>query len=380
MNLKQQYLIVTGDFVTTGGMDRANFFLADYLARCGNPVHLVAYRVDRSLLKYPNVIFHRVPKVANSYSLSNLLLDYTGRYWAKKVSGLGGRVIVNGGNCYACDINWVHYIHRVYSPETKGNFLQLIKRNLDHQLALNSELKIIPATQKVIANSQFTAKGLVDSLGINSSKIRTVYYGIDSSCFYAADDSERKELRDKLNWNEKPVVLFIGALGDRRKGFDVLFKSWQKLKAEVDWDVNLKVVGRGGELPLWERRIAGAGMQDDIEFLGFRTDVPELMRAADCLVSPTRYEAYGLGVHEAICCGLPAIVSQNAGVAERYPENLSDLLLPNPENSDDLAAKLLNWHNNRSEFQARVKPFAIALGRYSWDDMARDFLKAIELD
>ncbi|MDK2408772.1 glycosyltransferase [Aphanizomenon sp. PH219] len=54
-----------------------------------------------------------------------------------------------------------------------------------------------------------------------------------------------------------------------------------------------------------------------INFLGFRADVPNLLRAADCLVAPTRYEAYDLGVHEALCCGLPAIVSADAGVDER---------------------------------------------------------------
>jgi hypothetical protein len=63
------YLLVTGDFVRTGGMDRANFALADYLARQGGEVHLVAHRVDPQLLSYSNVQFHRVPKIANSYFL-----------------------------------------------------------------------------------------------------------------------------------------------------------------------------------------------------------------------------------------------------------------------------------------------------------------------
>jgi hypothetical protein len=51
----KSYLLVTGDFVRTGGMDRANFALADYLARQGEQVHLVAYRVAPELLAYPNV-------------------------------------------------------------------------------------------------------------------------------------------------------------------------------------------------------------------------------------------------------------------------------------------------------------------------------------
>ena len=41
------------------------------------------------------------------------------------------------------------------------------------------------------------------------------------------------------------------------------------------------------------------------------------------MVHPARYEAYGLGVHEAICRGLPAIVSAGAGIAELYPADAS---------------------------------------------------------
>src|SRR5262245_51363851 len=57
------YLLVSGDFTTWGGMDRANYALADYLARQGNEVHLVAHRVAPGLSERPNVIFHRVPKI-----------------------------------------------------------------------------------------------------------------------------------------------------------------------------------------------------------------------------------------------------------------------------------------------------------------------------
>jgi len=69
------------------------------------------------------------------------------------------------------------------------------------------------------------------------------------------------------------------------------------------------------------------GLGDRLDFLGFRQDVPNLLRSADGMVAPTRYEAYGLGMQEAICCGMPAIVSEDVGIAERYPINLKSLLL-----------------------------------------------------
>ena len=59
--------------------------------------------------------------------------------------------------------------------------------------------------------------------------------------------------------------------------------------------------------------------------LGYCRDVVDLMAAADLLVHPARYEAYGLAVHEALCCGVPVIVSSAAGIAERMPANLADL-------------------------------------------------------
>jgi glycosyltransferase involved in cell wall biosynthesis len=111
-------------------------------------------------------------------------------------------------------------------------------------------------------------------------------------------------------------------LGDRRKGFDTLFNAWRLLCREPDWDAIIAAVGPGAELPFWETRVADAGLRDNIRFLGFRTDVPALVRAAEALVRPARYEAYGQGVHEAVCRGLPAIVSASAGIAERYPADL----------------------------------------------------------
>ncbi|MFM7438627.1 MAG: hypothetical protein ACKO2V_08470, partial [Snowella sp.] len=137
------YLLVTGDFVKTGGMDRANFALVDYLARQGNQVHLVAYRVATDLLNYPNVIFHRVPKFLNSYLLSSPLLDHSGRYWANLLGVDRTRVLVNGSNCQWGDINWVHYVHAAYKPEIRAGLLGQLKARVTYQSTLAAEKKAL---------------------------------------------------------------------------------------------------------------------------------------------------------------------------------------------------------------------------------------------
>jgi len=374
----KSYLLVTGDFVRTGGMDRANFALADYLARQGEQVHLVAHRVASELLAYPNVTFHRVPKVANSYLLSSPLLNWVGRSQAQQITALGGRVLVNGGNCQWGDVNWVHYVHAAYEPESQAGQLRQIKGAVSLQRFLVTERRALQSARVIIANSDRTKQDLIEQLGIPEERIHRVYYGIEPQIFYPATPQERTKRRHRLGWSqEKPIVVFIGALGDRRKGFDTLFSACEQLCADPSWDADLVVIGVGAELPLWQKRAAEAGISSGIHFLGFRSDVPDLLRSADCLVAPTRYEAYGLGVHEVLCCGLPAIVSTTAGVAERYPSQLSDLLIPDPEDATDLAARLRHWRKASHHYSQLLGSLSEELRCYTWDDMARNILARI---
>jgi glycosyltransferase involved in cell wall biosynthesis len=173
--------------------------------------------------------------------------------------------------------------------------------------------------------------------------------------------------------------MFIGALGDRRKGFDTLFDAWVKLCRQSIWNADLVVVGRGAELPVWIARAKSEGLAERIRFLGFRSDVPDLLRAANLLAAPTRYEAYGLGVHEALCCGLPAVVSASAGVAEQYPDSCADLLLPDPDDTADLAVKLERALLNRDAMQPAIDALSARLRNWSWDDMSAEMVRLIEL-
>jgi glycosyltransferase involved in cell wall biosynthesis len=109
--------------------------------------------------------------------------------------------------------------------------------------------------------------------------------------------------------------------------------------------------------------------------MGFSKNVPEVLRAGDVLVHPTHYEAYGISVHEALCCGLPAFVTRCAGVAERYPTSLSDLLLNDPPSAKDLVERLSKWRADTEGWRARVAGFGTKLRQRTWTDMAREFVE-----
>jgi len=174
---------------------------------------------------------------------------------------------------------------------------------------------------------------------------------------------------------DRPLVAFIGALGhNRRKGFDVLFDAWCQCCKHAGWDANLVVAGTGPELPHWKRLVAESGREGDIRLLGFTQAIPTILAAADALASPTRYEPYGQGVHEALCCGLPVLVTRCAGIAERFPAELHDLLLDDPPDAAQLCQRLLEWHKDIEDYRRRTVPFAEQLRRRTWTDMAADFV------
>ncbi len=82
-------VLVTGDFVRTGGMDMPNFAVAQHLADCGVSVQLVAFRVADELRNHSNVRWFKVPKPLSSYSLGLPLLDHVGRRVALKCLAQG---------------------------------------------------------------------------------------------------------------------------------------------------------------------------------------------------------------------------------------------------------------------------------------------------
>ena len=100
----------------------------------------------------------------------------------------------------------------------------------------------------------------------------------------------------------------------------------------------------GGELPAWKARAANAGIAPRIHFLGFDRDdtfIARVLWGCDALVLPSRYEGYGRPVQEALCCGIPALVSRASGIAEQYPAELAELIIPDAEDVSDLLPRRL---------------------------------------
>jgi glycosyltransferase involved in cell wall biosynthesis len=374
------WLLVAGDLTPLGGMDAANHALARYLGSTGNSeVHVVTHRAWPDLAAFPTVTVHHVWRPFNRHLLGSPLLARAGRRAWRGLRARGARAIVNGGNCRVASVNWVHYLHAAYTPPVVGSIGRRAKNSLALQRDLADERAALGEARLVICNSRRTRDDVVERLGIPEDRVHIVYYGSDPIRFSYVDDNGRLAARKALGLDpERPLIGFVGALGDRRKAFDTVFGAFVGLAQRRDWDADLIVSGAGAELPAWRERARASGLETRVRFLGFRSDVPHIMAALDALVHPARYEAYGLSVHEALCRGVPALVSASAGVAEQYPASLAELKIANPDDVSELTERLVGWHRHSDRFRTLVRPLSTTLRARTWDTMAREIVSCVE--
>jgi glycosyltransferase involved in cell wall biosynthesis len=375
-------VLVSAGFHEQGGQAKATAALADYLLARGTPVHLVAHDVDRRFLGRPECTVHRVPRPGRADFWGVLCLRRRGRVVARQVCARhpAARVVVNGGCCEWGDLNWVHYLHSAWRPSLKEMpFRSRLKEVVAGSVFRRQERRALRVARLVLTNSERTRADVVNRVGIDPARVHTVYYGGEAA-WREPTAAERAAARAWLGQSEeRPLVVFVGGFGrDERKGFDTLWAAWQELCRGPGWDADLVAAGGGAGAAAWHRRVEQAGLGKRARFLGLTDRIYDVLAAADLLVSPTRYEPYGLNVQEAICRGVPALVSACAGVTEQYPPALADLILPGPDNARDLADRLRRWRADVAGWRERFLPLAAALRRYSWSEMAASIVALAE--
>jgi glycosyltransferase involved in cell wall biosynthesis len=112
-------------------------------------------------------------------------------------------------------------------------------------------------------------------------------------------------------------------------------------------------------------------------FLGYRSDVAQLMRAADLLVFPSRYEACSLVLLEAMASGLPVVAARSTGGTELLTPECS-VLIGNADDASELSSALRLLVADPA-LRAKMAAAAARLARqHSWRGMTDRYLGIYE--
>ncbi len=149
------------------------------------------------------------------------------------------------------------------------------------------------------------------------------------------------------------------------------------LRALVDVpEVGLAVAGSGAQSP-YLRMVDHLGLSDRVRFLGHRQDIPELLRASDLLVFPSRYEPLGLVVLEAMASGRPVVTAITAGAAELVDRKCG-IVIADPDDANALAAALKRLVRSPKDLETMGRAARAVAKRYSWELMVERYMQLYE--
>ena len=221
--------------------------------------------------------------------------------------------------------------------------------------------------RRIVAVSEFTKSRLVDSLGIDASKIAVIPNGVDER-FRQASQVEYCELRRRLPVPRSGYVLSVGSL-EPRKNLARLLEAWSRCVDHIPPSVWLVISGVKGARKVF-RRTPAISLPRRVHLTGYvpERELPALYRGALTVVYPSLYEGFGLPALEAMASGVPPIVGDNTSL----PEIVDDAGLcidPHDVNAiADAISRMVNDVDLREEFSRR----SLARSRlFDWNKTAR---------
>lgn len=223
----------------------------------------------------------------------------------------------------------------------------------------------IRRADKIIAVSEYTKAKLALIYNIPLDKIEVIYNGWEEKSF-AFTEEEKAEVKAKYNIsNDKPILLFVGRIDDRRKGLDVLLKAFKLVVTKMS--ASLVVAGSGNQRPY--RDLSSAlGIAGQVTFAGFVDDITlqKLYSICDVYVCPSRLEGFGLTILDAMAAGKP-VVATKAGAIPEIVELGRNGLLVQSDRENELAIVMMQLLSNNSEVKAISKNNREKVqGSYSW--------------
>lgn len=343
-------LLAEAFYPIVGGAETHSKLLTRELVDRGHEVVVVTRRVDASLSKFEQVEgadVHRVPPSgyprvgkyfmipAAACALYRLRQDYDLIY----VCGL--RVLGVVGVAMAKLLNKSCVLRSESEGEMAGAFVRtdFVRRHpvLDRFLAGCIQLRnqVLMEADRFVSISTAITEEYLD-VGVDQNKITAIPNGVDTERFRPSSDSEATRLRSKLGLPENWLLTYTGKL-NRGKGLTVLLEAWRAL-VEQTQDLHLVLVGSGsGQYLSCEDDLRAYVREHDLEqyvtFTGYVENVEDYLRASDAFVLPSKSEAFGLSLCEAMACGLPCIGTTVGGVPDFVADGENGILIAPGDNS-----------------------------------------------
>lgn len=148
----------------------------------------------------------------------------------------------------------------------------------------------------------------------HSKKIELVHgVGVDPEKFnFEMSEEEKDKLREEIGIDKDDFVMIYPAELSKRKNQGMLLRCMAELVKE-NKKIKLLLPGLDSMNGMYQQMAKELDIEEYVKFLGYRTDIPKLLKISNLAVSTARQEGLPVNIMEAMVCGLPAIVTNCRG-------------------------------------------------------------------
>ncbi|MFC1553416.1 glycosyltransferase [candidate division KSB1 bacterium] len=223
----------------------------------------------------------------------------------------------------------IETVHHSIKPSRFGLFMHFVFRWISEKLV----------DQTVCVSSQvqnFLRSNFKQSL----KKTSVIINGIDPEIKIKSDAG--KSLKQELSIKENtPVFITIANLRPYIKGYEVYIDALRSIAEKGLKDFKALIVGEktadAPEFPDYlKKTVSNYGLRQNVEFLGYRNDISDLLEASDILVMPSISEGGPIVILEAMRSARPVVATKTGAVHSYVIENKSGITVQ-PGDSVELA-------------------------------------------
>lgn len=235
------------------------------------------------------------------------------------------------------------------------------KERLSRQVNTSQSIR---SADRIYTVSEFVKTEIVQRFGINPERIRVTPNGV-SQC--EIDFTMRNVLRETRRLPNSKIILFTGSIFNRRH-LPVLIGSLTHL----DPSYVLIIVGENRTFPKLdlEQECEKIGVLDRVQILQYLPDhlLREYYIMADVFVYLSEYEGFGIPPLEAMCYGLPVIISDTPAMNTIYRDSAHFVSSFSSSAVADAIKKVIEDGNERSRL---INAGREMTARYTWHETAR---------
>ena len=358
-----------------GGAERVHVNLANGFAQRGHEVYLIAdvnqptsYPVDEKVYVLP-----LCPQTANKLVK-----------WGKAVTMLRKNINKYKPNVVIGNMHLCSFVSRIASFGTYVPVVMTIHHALDskeydgfsksekfldrHSPSLYAATVVLTEADKEVMNNQYHQK----------KNIVVMPNPLTFTPINVTEDGKMVNTQGEKILKEK-IIFAAGRLNDwRYKGWDLLIKAWAlingKLKMEngkfddhsskfSDWRVQIAGTGSKDDFDFLKQLCKEDGVEDTVEFLGYRTDMKELYQKASIYCLSSRSEGLPMVLIEAMSQGCAPVACENLGRTKEIITSEDEGLLFKTADADELAKQLLRMIKEK-DYRNSVQRAAVKRSAY----------------